>query len=129
VIEVLETITGFSRSEIRIGGVAAENTVWNQIIADLLGKDVISMAQVQTEILGASILAGIGLSVYGDLSIATEFAKQDKIFQPDLQAHKLYDQLFTIYKDIYPDISKYFKQLALINLNQGNSDEVELNVG
>jgi len=129
VIEVLETITGFSRSEIRIGGVAAENTVWNQIIADLLGKDVISMAQVQTEILGVAILAGIGINVYGDLSTATEFAKQDRIFQPDLQAHRLYNQLFTIYKDIYPDVAKYFKQLALLDAHQGNSSEVELNVG
>jgi xylulokinase len=125
VVELLESVIGSSISEIRIGGTAAESTLWNQIIADMLGRDVISLVQVQTEILGAAILAGIGTGIYEDLSIIAKIAKQDRIFQPDLQAHNSYNQLFTIYKDLYPDISKYFKRLALLNVSQVGSGEVD----
>jgi sugar (pentulose or hexulose) kinase len=70
VIELLETDDGVDIQELRIGGAAAASGVWNQIIADILGKKVVSLTQSHTEVLGAAVLAGVSQGVYPDLPSA-----------------------------------------------------------
>jgi sugar (pentulose or hexulose) kinase len=72
VIELLETDDGVGIRKLRIGGDAAASGVWNQIIADILGKKVVSLTQSHTEVLGAAILAGVSQGLYPDLASAIE---------------------------------------------------------
>jgi xylulokinase len=115
--ELLEVNTGSTIQTIRIGGAASTSEIWNQIIADTLGKQVICLAQDQTEVLGAAILAGVGIGAFSDFQAATvEIVKEDKAFDPDQKAHYIYNELFSIYTELYPSIAHHFQQLAGLNL-------------
>jgi xylulokinase len=129
VIEILECEQHLGITELRIGGSAARSAVWNQIIADVLGKPVVRMAETQTEVLGAALLAGVGLGVYPDFGTAVaSHVRPACIFRPDDVAHAAYDRLFPLYRDLYEDVEPYFARLARIDLpkawvSRGDWDE------
>jgi len=117
VIQILETDGGMKIQKIRIGGAAATNAVWNQIIADVLGKTVVNLKEIHTEVLGAAVLAGVSMGAYPDYGAAlSRVVEVEREFIPDQKAHAAYDQLFPIYKELYPDVKPYFERLAKLDL-------------
>lgn len=119
VIELLETDAGVGIRELRIGGAAASSSVWNQIIADILGKKVISLTQSHTEVLGAAILAGVSQGLYPDLPSAIEkIVVPGKEFLPNPVAHAAYSRLYPLYKKLYTEVQHHFEELARMDLPQ-----------
>jgi xylulokinase len=119
VVELLESENGVAIRELRIGGAAASSLVWNQIIADILGKKVVSLTQSHTEVLGAAVLAGISQGVYPDLASAVEkIVVPGKEFVPSAEAHAAYNQLYPLYKKLYPEVQHHFEELAKMDLPQ-----------
>ena len=129
VVEILERERGMDIPDLRISGSAAVNAVWNQIIADVTGKDVVTMAERQTEVLGAAIISGVGLGVFADYASATaSMVATDRRFSWNRTAHAAYDQLFPLYRDLYGDLKPHFERLAGLALDQvwvtqGDTDE------
>ena len=119
VIEILETDGGLDIRELRIGGAAAASRVWNQIIADVLGKQVVSLTQSHTEVLGAAVLAGISIGAYSDFMTAVEKTVVPGIsFLPNSKAHDAYNRLFPMYKQLYTEVQHHFAELARMDLPQ-----------
>ena len=119
VVELLETDNGVDVRELRIGGAAAASVVWNQIIADILGKKVVSLTQSQIEVLGAAVLAGVGQGLYPDLPSAIErIVVPGKEFLPNPEAHEAYNRLFHMYKRLYTEVQHHFEELARMDLPQ-----------
>lgn len=119
VVEILEIESGVAIRNLRIGGAAASSRVWNQIIADILGKKIVSLTQSHTEVLGAAILAGVGLGVYPDISSAIEKTViPGEEFKPDPEALAAYDRLYPMYKNLYTDVQHHFEELARMDLPQ-----------
>jgi xylulokinase len=119
VIELLETEDGIDIRELRIGGAAAASEVWNQIIADILGKRVISLTQSHTEVLGAAVLAGFSQGVYPDLASAVErIVVPGRAFEPNSEAHAAYGRLFPLFKKLYTEVEHHFEELARMDLPQ-----------
>ncbi|MBA4422016.1 MAG: hypothetical protein C0390_02800 [Syntrophus sp. (in: bacteria)] len=119
VIELLETDDGIDIKELRIGGAAASSGVWNQIIADVLGKNVVSLTQSHTEVLGAAVLAGVSQGVYPDLpSAMKKIVVPGKEFVPNAEAHAAYNRLFPMYKTLYTEVQHHFEELAKMDLPQ-----------
>lgn len=117
-VEILEE-GGAEIHEVKIGGAAARSVVWNQIIADILGKPVVSLAEEHTEVLGAAMLASVASGAHPSYGAAAEaMARTDRRFEPDPRAHGAYNQLFPIYKELYPDVKPYMERLAHLDLPQ-----------
>jgi sugar (pentulose or hexulose) kinase len=103
--------------ELRIGGAAACSGVWNQIIADVLGKTVVSLTCSHTEVLGAAVLAGVSVGAYPDYPAAVKrVVSLAGEFRPDPAASRAYDRLFPLYKELYVDVAPHFKRLAAMDL-------------
>ncbi len=119
VLELLERKRGGASPEIRISGSAAASDVWNQIIADVVGKDVVTMVENQTEVLGAAMVAGMGMAVFSDYETAiARMVAKGRRFTWDRRRHAAYDQLFPVYQDLYADLKPYFERLAGLALDQ-----------
>lgn len=120
VVELLESDNGITISELRIGGAAASSRVWNQIISDVLGKRVVSLTESHTEVLGAALLAGVGLKLYPDYHQAVaQTVVTGAVFEPDERAHRSYNKLFPMYKELYVDTKHHFQQIVEMDLPQG----------
>ena len=119
VIEILETDSGLQIPALKIGGAAASSSVWNQIIADILGKTVVSLTQSHTEVLGAAVLAGVSIGAYPDFHTALEqTVVLGKEFHPDSRANDAYNRLFPMYIKLYQEIQHHFEELAKMDLPQ-----------
>jgi len=97
--------TGNEVTEIRAVGGGTRNELWNQIKADVLKLPLHVLAFQETGALGAALLAGVGAGVYGSLEEAARVADQvasAKVVAPDPARARLYDELFALYKELYP---------------------------
>ena len=93
--------------------------MWNQIIADVLGKPLVSMAEEHTDVLGAAMLASVAAGAHPSYGAAAEaMVRIDRRFEPDPRAHAAYNQLFPIYKELYPDVKPYMERLSHLDLPQ-----------
>jgi xylulokinase len=119
VVEIMENERQIPVGALRIGGAAARSTVWNQIIADVLGKTVLSVESSHIEVHGAAILAGIGSGVYTDYPQGLEdLVKISRTFSPDPKTHAEYDQLFPIFKELYPSAKPFYERLAKLDVSK-----------
>jgi xylulokinase len=91
--------------ELRAVGGGTRNELWNQIKADVLNLPLHVLAFQEMGTLGAALLAGVGGGIYGSLEEATRVADQAvgaKTIEPDPTQAKLYDELFALYAELYP---------------------------
>jgi len=119
-IEILAREHGIPVKTLRIGGAAAKSTVWNQIIADVLGKPLIALSASHIEVLGAAVLAGYGAGLYPSLEDGlARVARPGVRYMPDMDAHAVYNRLFPLYLELYPSMKSHFKQVVDLDLPQG----------
>jgi len=93
VIEAVETDSGVQLSELRVDGGAAANDMLLQIQADVLGRDVVRPAVLETTALGAAYLAGLAVGFWKDAGDVARNWREEKRFSarmPDGQRDEMY---------------------------------------
>jgi xylulokinase len=119
VVEIMEAERNIPVNTLRIGGAAARSTIWNQIIANVLGKTVFSVEASHIEVHGAAILAGIGSGVYPNYPEGLEeLIRISRAFPPDPAIHAEYNQLFPIFKELYPSARPFYERLAKADVSK-----------
>jgi len=88
VIEAVEADSGVRLSELRVDGGAAANDLLLQIQADVLGRDVVRPAVLETTALGAAYLAGLAVGFWKDAGDVSRNWREDKRFSPSLAADR-----------------------------------------
>ncbi len=93
VIEAIESDSGVPLAELRVDGGAAANDVLLQIQADVLGRNVVRPAVLETTALGAAYLAGLAVGFWKDTEEVSKNWRVDRRFtprMPDGQREELY---------------------------------------
>jgi xylulokinase len=106
---------GSEISEIRAVGGGTRNDLWNQIKADVLNLPLHVLTFQEMGTLGAALLAGVGGEVYGSLEQAmrvTDQAIGARIIEPDPERARLYDELFALYAELYPQTKALVHSLS-----------------
>jgi xylulokinase len=95
--------------ELRPAGKAIPGDAWARIKADVLGVPVAIPAVGETAVLGAAILAAVGVGAFGTLgegvAAMTSVARR---LEPDPAAHARYDELYGVYRGLYPALRPLF---------------------
>jgi len=107
-LEILSRKRISIKNIISMGG-GARSDLWNQIKADVTGAELIIPKNTETALLGAAIIAGVGIGVYSDYDEAvSKVTGVSKRFSPDIKnsdvyrpAYKKYIELFEILKDVF----------------------------
>jgi xylulokinase len=100
---------------IRIGGGATRSPLWNQIQADVYGCPVQTVREKESTVLGAAILAGVGVGLFSGIAEGIDsMVKTDREFVPDAARHHLYQDLYGAYRAAYQGLqdSGAFTRLA-----------------
>ena len=82
VIEAVEADSGVALKELRVDGGAAANDLLLQIQADILGRDVVRPAVLETTALGAAYLAGLAVGFWKDTGEVARNWREDRRYQP-----------------------------------------------
>ena len=108
--------SGASLTEMRVCGGTARSRLWNQIKADVTGFSVAVMRVPEVAVLGAAILAAVGVEEWPDLKRAVErMAHVDYRLEPQAETKSVYDRTFNVYKETYLRLSPVFHDLAAFN--------------
>jgi len=112
-VQYSEKITGKEIKEIRSLGGGANSPLWCQIKADVMGRPVVTMKNVQdAACLGAAIIAGVGINLWPSISqIASEITEIDKVYLPNPENRAAYDELAEKYALLVDSIKGKTDQL------------------
>jgi glycerol kinase len=88
VIEAVEDDSGVEMSELRVDGGAAANDLLLQIQADILGRDVVRPAVLETTALGAAYLAGLATGYWNGPADVTANWREDRRFRPQMETER-----------------------------------------
>lgn len=107
-IEVIEAL-GISVNEIRVLGGGARSAVWNQIKCDLTGRPVVTTANEEAACLGAAVLAGRAVGIFGSLdeAVGRMVVVKDRL-EPDPERHARYDETYVRYRELYDSLVGMF---------------------
>lgn len=111
--EALEA-SGASRPEvIHHSGGGATSNVWGQIRADVLGKPLKRTAMRDAGVLGAALMAGVGVGLFPSLSqAAKDFVQYDRTFEPDATQASRHAPRFAAYHQLYEQLKPVQAALA-----------------
>ncbi|MFW6301255.1 MAG: xylulokinase [Bacillota bacterium] len=103
---------GIDVKTVRAIGGGAKSKVWQQIIADIFNKPVELLEIEEGPAYGAALIAGVGAGIYNSLEEANqELIKVKEVIQPDPEKAKKYNELYHIYRGLYPALKESYKSL------------------
>jgi xylulokinase len=93
------------------GGMASD--IWCQIRADVLGKPLRRLRNLDAGVLGAAVLAGTGCGLFASFAeAARQLVVTDRIFEPDASLAGRYDYGFAKYHELYAQLEDFNTDLV-----------------
>ena len=115
--DCMEVITqmGIPVEQIRAAGGGAKSVLWRQMIADMFGNPLVTVATSEGPALGAALLAGVGTGVFGSVAQACEAViRCTEPLQPGRAAEKVYQDFYRVYARLYPALREEYTVLSEI---------------
>ncbi len=101
--------------QVRVSGGGAKSRLWKQILADVLGVELVTVNTTEGAAYGAAILAGVGVKAWPDAETACRnLIKIVERVSPDEKREGLYLSLHQQYEKLYPALKPSFDELASI---------------
>jgi xylulokinase len=98
----LEQSSGCAPSALRHAGGGARSDIWCQIRADILGRRIERVSNINSGLLGAAMCAGIGANLFSDFAATADaMVKVERTFEPDKSQTTHYDAIFENYVELY----------------------------
>ena len=111
-IEIAENLTGRTIEKINLVGGGARSSVRAQMKADITGKEIRVLAQKHSAVIGAAMLAGIGIGMFPSAEAATKKLNcvVDKVFVPqtDPNIKAIYNARYQSYIELYDRLKAMF---------------------
>jgi xylulokinase len=99
--------------QVRVSGGGARSLLWRQIIADVLGTELVTVNTVEGAAYGAGLLAGVGLGIWPDVYQACASTIHVTSTTSVIESNaERYSQLYPIYRDLYPKLKDTFSALT-----------------
>jgi len=106
---------GLRIDELRVTGGTASHDAWNQVKADVLGVTVAVPEVIEAALLGAGILAAVGIGGYPDTVAAIRgMVRIGHRCEPIAANRPVYDALFEAYTELWPAIAPTVHRLASV---------------
>ena len=105
---------GVSMKQVRISGGGARSVLWRQIMADVFESEIVTVNVTEGAAYGAALLAGVGASVYADVSdaCARTIGLVSQV-RPGANAH-VYADYYPLYQTLYPTLAPHFKRVSQV---------------
>jgi len=110
--QILETTTALNVPIQRLlaAGKGLSSPIWRQILADILGRPLQRHSEAERTAIGAALVAGLGVNIYGSYSELKEIIRPaTEITEPSRENLGLYEQRYGMYREIYPKMRDLFR--------------------
>jgi xylulokinase len=100
-------------SQVRISGGGSRSRLWRQIIADVLGSELVTVNTTEGAAYGAALLAGVGIGAWRSVEEACQACiKVMEKVQPGEQEVGIYNEIYPKYRELYPALKPTFHAVA-----------------
>ncbi|WP_269432523.1 FGGY-family carbohydrate kinase [Gordoniibacillus kamchatkensis] len=103
---------GLTPQRVRITNGGSRSRVWRQIVADISGLSLESIIDHPGSSLGAAFAAGVGSGVLTGWDEIDKFIKVEERIEPNKGNTQQYQELYRVYRSIYPNLLEQQHQLA-----------------
>ena len=110
-LDIIEGM-GVLVNSVRLSGGGARSVLWRQMMADILGKPVVTLASQEGSAYGAAVLALVGTGAYGTVEEACRavIREVDRV-EPRGEETRAYADLHRTFQDIYPALKSTYARL------------------
>ncbi len=106
---------GFDPAALACVGGGARSAVWNQIKADVLQRPILLPRAAAGAAMGDAIVAAAGAGLYASVEEAvTRMVEGGAEYRPRPQYAGLYDELYAVYRSLYPALRAEYRRLAAV---------------
>ena len=99
--------------QVRVSGGGAASPLWRQILADVLGSELVTVNTSEGAAYGAALLAGVGAGIWPDGETACrETVRVTGSTTPDPSAVAVYEKAYGVYRGLYPALKRTFEALG-----------------
>jgi xylulokinase len=103
----LQEKPGVDIASIRASGGGARSRVWRQILADVFGKPVVTLASQEGSALGAAILAMVATGQYSSVAEASRaIVRETERLEPRPEEARSYAAGHAVYRSLYPALNR-----------------------
>ena len=119
IIEIVEKTFGFPLPTLRIIGGGARGAPWMQIIADVTGRRVETVANPQEAgAVGMALTAAVGLGLYSGFEQLKNVVRVEREFEPQAGNAEVYALLYRTYKQLYGRLRGLYREVNEIRFRQ-----------
>lgn len=112
-LELLRQTGVSDLKQVRISGGGARSPLWCQILADILGLELVTVEVNEGAAYGAALLAAVGAGMYGTVEEACEATvRTSEESSPLVQHRPLYDRYYAIYRSLYGALKPAYDGIA-----------------
>lgn len=108
--------------QVRVSGGGAKSVVWRQVLADILGTELVTVNTTEGAAYGAALLAGVAAGTWSnvDEACAQTIRINDRI-SPDAANTACYDEIYRQYQSLYPTLRPITHSLSAIENSTARS--------
>lgn len=100
--------------QVRVSGGGAKSQLWQQILADVLGVELVTVNTTEGAAFGAALLAGVGAQIYEDVPSACQAMIALTGSTKPSAARVAYQAYYPRYRSLYPALEGEFKSIAAV---------------
>lgn len=97
-----------SIDQVRISGGGTKSPVWRQIIADVLGVELVTVNTAEGGAYGAALLAAVGGGVFSSVEEACDSVISITGSTSPGEDQEVYEAIYPTYRDLYPALKPIF---------------------
>jgi len=106
---------GVPLSSVRASGGGAKSAFWRQLLADILGKRVVTLETQEGSAYGAALLALAGTGEYGSVpEVCRNAIRETESVSPRSAESAYYARAHGVYRALYPALKPIFGQIAAL---------------
>jgi xylulokinase len=111
---------GLKPNEVIVTGGPSKGNTWCQALADVSNTIFKTVIAPEASPFGDAILAGVGSGLFKSFDdVAENAVRVDRVFIPNEKNHRMYEDLFGLYKEIYQSLIKSYDKLSDIRVKHG----------
>jgi len=121
ILEVMAHDFGYRGTTLRVIGGGARGRPWMQILADVTGQRIETVAHPQEAgAAGAALVAAVGLGLYPDFDSLKTAVPVAHIIEPRPEYADVYNHLYKTYQEIYQSLKDLYHQLNRKRFGHGH---------
>jgi xylulokinase len=113
--ELMKQVGQKEIAQVRVSGGGARSPLWRQILADVLGAELVTVNTTEGAAYGAALLAGVGAGLWPDVDAACQATvRLTGSTAPRASGVADYEKVYQIYRQLYPALKEISHQLSVV---------------